>query len=50
MTTSPHEATPAITSLPCGCFFSGRQFFACDGCEEHKEEEDRDDEGVKTDA
>lgn len=45
-TTAPDDARPAVTTLPCGCFFTGRQFCPCEECLEHSEpeEEQHDDD------
>lgn len=34
------NAQPAITTLPCGCFFQGRDMVISPQCEEHTEDED----------
>lgn len=41
-------STPAIVTLPCGCFFRGREFVADSSCEEHRDDPDIDDDPEKT--
>lgn len=42
------NAQPSIVPLPCGCFFSGREFIIDLECEEHREEPDIDSDAEQT--
>ena len=42
------NALAAVVTLPCGCFFRGREFVADSSCEEHRDDPDIDDDPEKT--